>query len=72
MATTKTGDLMADGTVTVQGAIREFGMSRSRLYEWMGDGRLPYTMTSGRRLIPRLAIKRLLANGLIGTDDSKK
>ena len=70
--TTKTDDLMAEGAVTVQGAIREYGMSRSRLYEWMGDGRLPYSMTTGRRLIPRRALARLIAAGLIGTEDNKK
>lgn len=71
MTTTTTDDLMAEGSVTVGGGTREFGVSRSRLYEWMTQGKLPYSMTTGRRLIPRRAIRRLIEAGMVGTTEEK-
>ncbi len=59
-------DLFTEGSVTVVQARVEYGLNRSRLYELMTSGNLPYSMATGRRLIPRLAIKRLLAAGLVG------
>jgi hypothetical protein len=49
-------DIWADGSVDIQGANREFGLRRSRAYELMDSGKLPYSMATGRRLIPRRAI----------------
>jgi excisionase family DNA binding protein len=61
-------ELLADGAVTVAGATREFGIGRTRLYELMGDGTLPYSQVGTRRLIPRVALRRLLAANLHGVE----
>jgi predicted DNA-binding transcriptional regulator AlpA len=62
-------ELLADGAVTVSGAVKEFGIGRTRLYELMSRGELPYSSKTGRRLIPRLALRRLIAGGMVGTDE---
>jgi excisionase family DNA binding protein len=59
-------ELLRDGTVTVAGAVREYQVSRSVLYEWMGDGRLVYCQAGRKRLIPRRALARLMAANLVG------
>lgn len=64
-------ELLADGSVTVAGAKREFGLGRTRLYEWMGRGELPYSQVGAMRLIPRVALQRLIAAGLVGVDAGK-
>jgi hypothetical protein len=63
-------DLLSAGAVTIQGATREFGIGRSTLYELMNAGKLSYSTATGRRLIPRNAIKQLLADGMVGADAS--
>jgi hypothetical protein len=63
-------DLLAEGTVTVGGATREFGIGRTRLYDLMGSGELPYSQFGGRRLLPRVALRRLIAAGLVGADET--
>jgi hypothetical protein len=67
-ATSEECDLLVRGTVTVPGAVREFGISRSRLYELMTSGQLVYSQPLGsrRRLIPRLCLERIIRAGLIG------
>lgn len=65
-------ELLAEGTVTVSGAKQEFGIGRSRLYEWMSDGSLPYSQVGARRLIPRVALKRIIAAGMVGGEDAEK
>jgi hypothetical protein len=64
-------ELLIDGSVTVAGATEEFGIGRTKLYELMGNGALPYSESTGRRLIPRRAIRRLLAAGMIGVECGK-
>lgn len=59
-------EILADGTLTVDGATKFVGLGRTQLYELMGSGRLPFTKQGRRRLIPRRALVRLLANGLQG------
>jgi predicted site-specific integrase-resolvase len=59
-------ELFEGGSLTVNRAAAEFDVSRARLYEWMSEGKLVYTTTSGRRLIPKRAIQALLAEGLVG------
>ena len=59
-------ELLLDGTVTVAGAVKEFGLSRSVLYELMAEGRLPYCQPHSRRLIPRAALRKLLAETMVG------
>lgn len=62
-------ELLADGSVTVEGATREFGLGRTRLYEFMGRGELPYSQIGAKRLIPRVALRRLLAASLVEGSD---
>lgn len=59
-------ELLAGGTVTLEDATREFGIGRTRLYDLMQSGRLPYAQLGGRRLIPRVALRQLLAAVLVG------
>jgi excisionase family DNA binding protein len=62
-------DLMAKGTVTVKKATEEYGLGRSRLYELMMDGSLPYSQVGSRRLIPRVALDNLIAANLVGVEE---
>jgi excisionase family DNA binding protein len=67
---TKTvADLMAKGTVTIAQAVKDYGIGRSRIYELMMDGELPYSQIGARRLIPRVAIEKLIAENLIGVEE---
>jgi excisionase family DNA binding protein len=59
-------DLFDEGSVTLDGLKKEFGIGRTTAYELMNAGRLPWTKVYGRRLVPRAAVKRLLAEGLLG------
>ena len=59
-------ELLKDGTCTVQDAEREFGFKKSRLYAWMQEGTLPYSQVGDRRYIPRRALRKLIADGLVG------
>ncbi len=59
-------DLLTDGALTVGGLVKEFGISRSRAYELMQAGQLPYATCGRKRLIPRRAVARLLATTLVG------
>jgi excisionase family DNA binding protein len=45
---------------TVRAASKVTGISRSRLYELMASGQLPYTQLGNRRLIRRDALLSLL------------
>jgi hypothetical protein len=65
-------ELLAQGTVTIAGLKTEYGISRSRAYELMSGGKLPYTLCGRRRLIPRLAVARMLAETLVGAGLSGK
>ena len=64
-------DLLRDGCVTLAGLKSEFGIGRSHAYELMSTGALPYT-TAGcrRRLVPRRAVRELLAQHLVPTDSA--
>jgi len=61
-------ELLADGAVPIEEAVRWSGYGRTRIYDLMGEGRLPYIRAGRRRLIPRVALRRLLAEGLVGED----
>jgi excisionase family DNA binding protein len=67
-------DLMCKGSLTVAAAVIEFGIGRSKIYELMEDGALPYAKLDdgGRRLIPRLALERLLSSKMVRTTDAAK
>jgi hypothetical protein len=57
-------DIWAKGSCTVAVAVRDYSFGRTHLYHYMNLG-LPYTLTTGRRLIPRLALEKLLTSGLV-------
>ena len=59
-------ELATDGGVSVAEAARFLGVSRSLVYEYMGAGRLAYGKLGTRRIVPRAALVRLLADGLVG------
>ena len=65
-------ELLAEGAVTVEGATREYGLGRTRLYEWMSRGELPYSQVGAKRLIPRVALRRLIAANLVGVNDDER
>jgi len=64
-------DLLADGCLPIDRAVEWSGIGRTRLYDYMGAGRLPYVVRGRRRLIPRVALRRLLAEGLVGEGDAR-
>jgi hypothetical protein len=59
-------ELLRDGTVSVAGAVREYQVSRSQLYQWMQAGLLAYCQCGRKRFIPRRALARLMAANLVG------
>ena len=58
--------VVEDGALTVVEATGVSGVRRSSLYKLMGSGRLPFVKVGKRRLIPRNALRELLAGGLVG------
>jgi hypothetical protein len=54
-------DLYAEGVHDVKTAQRFLGLSRASLYTLMGNGRLPYSLVGGKRLLPVRGLKRFLA-----------
>jgi excisionase family DNA binding protein len=61
-----TTDLMAGGCLSVEQAAEFSAMGRSWLYQQMQNGNLPYALAGRRRLVPRIALQKLLASGLVG------
>ncbi len=57
--------LVEDGALTIDEAVAWSGVGRTRLYGEMADGNLPFVQKGARRLIPRKALRRLLAEGLV-------
>lgn len=62
-------NLMGEGLVTVKEAARFLSLSRSTLYQMMDKGELHFAKIGGSRRIPRLALKGLAQDCLMG--DSK-
>lgn len=60
--------LFEAGAVTIDGAIAEFGFGRSELYAEMRAGRLAFVQRGRRRLIPRKALRRNLAELMATTE----
>lgn len=58
--------LTEDGTLGVRAACAFTGLSRSKLYGLMEQGRLPYAKCDRRRLIPKRALVAFLAAHLQG------
>ena len=69
MIATAPDDLLAAGSVTVAAAVSEFFIRQRTVYEMMQRGDLPYSMVGARRLIPRLALRRLIAENMVDVKD---
>ena len=59
-------DMVEGGALNLREATAFSGLPRSNLYALMTSGKLPYTKVGKRRLIPRNALKQILAAGLVG------
>jgi excisionase family DNA binding protein len=60
-------EMLQDGALGIKEAQTFSGVSRTTLYELMGQGRLPFVKVGARRLIPRRALIEVLAEG-VSTD----
>ncbi|MEI6805750.1 MAG: helix-turn-helix domain-containing protein [Myxococcaceae bacterium] len=58
--------LISEGLVTIKEAGRILSFSRSTLYQMMERGELHYAKIGGSRRIPRLALKGLAQDCLLG------
>jgi len=56
--------LVADGAITIEEAVRWSGIGRTRIYSLMAEGRLRYAQVGRRRLIPRAALRQILAEAI--------
>jgi excisionase family DNA binding protein len=56
--------LVSDGVMDVRAAASLLGISRSKAYELMRDGGLPFIILGRRRLIPKRAVINLLVKHL--------
>ena len=58
-------ELVSDGLAKVKEATRFLSLGRSKLYELMDSGRLPYCKIDGARRIPWRAIRALANDSLM-------
>lgn len=63
--TIETDHILDDGAIPICEAVAWSGIGRTRLYLAMAEGRLPFIQSGKRRLIPRRALQRFLAEGLV-------
>lgn len=54
------------GTCRINAAVKEFGIPKTDLYRLMQSGKLCFSKQGRARLIPRLALIQLVAEGLKG------
>ncbi len=59
-------EIVEEGAMTVADATAFSGLGRTRLYNAMATGRLAFIQYGRRRLIPRKALRELLAEELVG------
>jgi excisionase family DNA binding protein len=57
-------ELLAGGLEKVSQAAKRLGIDRNTLYHWIQDGKVPYVHIHGVYRLPRLAIDRMLVDGL--------
>jgi excisionase family DNA binding protein len=57
-------ELAAEGLMTVREAQRFLGISRSKLYQLMGDGVIPFVLVGAGRRIPKAALVEFIAQNL--------
>ncbi len=58
-------DILAEGAMYVNDAVKFASIGRTELYEAMARGELPYVQRGKRRLIPRRALVALLRRDLV-------
>ena len=65
-------EVFADGALTVAAAVGFSGIGRTRLYELMDAGDLPFCRVGARRLLPRRALAEFLARHIAKPDPPGK
>ena len=58
-------EMVANGLVTINEATKITGLKKTKLYNLMATGELPYCKIGGARRIPRKALFNLMARHLI-------
>ena len=58
-------DVLEEGAMTIIEAVKWSGIGRTRLYMEMAEGKLLFVQQGARRLIPRKALRGLLAENLV-------
>ena len=66
MVESEESELLEEGAMQIKDAVAWSGISRSRLYEAMAQGDLPFVRVGERRLIPKRGLKTYLASRLEG------
>lgn len=61
-------ELAQDGAMTIDGAASFLGLGRTSIYAMLASGKLRSVRLSGRRLIPRVELRRVLAEVLAETE----
>ena len=67
-----TTEMMAEGTLTVDAAVGFSGLGRTFLYNAMDRGELPFAKCGARRLIPKNAMIKYLADRLVIASTSEE
>jgi excisionase family DNA binding protein len=57
-------ELLAGGLEKVSQAAKRLGIDRNTLYQWIQQGKVPYTLIHGVYRIPSLAVDDMLVAGL--------
>jgi len=60
-------EIVAEGAVTVDEAVKLSGIGRTTLYSLMLSGEIASVKIRKRRLIPRAELRRILAENLVET-----
>lgn len=68
---TKT-EILAEGLERVSQAAQRLGINRNTLYEWIKEGKIPFTCINGTYRVPRRAVSEMLENGLNMGDTSEQ
>jgi len=65
-------EVVADGAVRIEEAVKLSGIGRTKLYEMMQTGEIASVKIGTRRLIPRIELRRILAANLVGLSEAGK
>ena len=61
-------EVVADGLLRISDASKFLGLSRSKLYQLMDRGELPFTKIGRSRRVPRKAVVEFAASRTVGTE----